>query len=211
VVADIVEQTPVVACRRRAGRRSILSGIVPGFALPVRLCTGEGAGGDLLAGRVRRVPGRVHPRGRRRSGFLAPSSVTATSSPSLSTDFLSREAALRGGFSGRAAGSHPPGRPPATRPHPRSKREGVGAGPDKHQHAASTDMQSRESPRIRERTPLWGAVRSSAHSRHRPPGRPRGVSRMSEDDVLFGYRLRVLDHAARTSVSEACRVFGIHR
>src|SRR5262249_30644294 len=38
-----------------------------------------------------------------------------------------------------------------------------------------------------------------------------GVSRMSEDDVLFGYRLRVLDHAGRTSVSEACRVFGIHR
>jgi transposase InsO family protein len=34
---------------------------------------------------------------------------------------------------------------------------------------------------------------------------------MSEDDVLFGYRLRVLDHAARTGVSEACRVFGIHR
>src|SRR3954454_17976127 len=39
----------------------------------------------------------------------------------------------------------------------------------------------------------------------------RGVSRMSEDDVLFGYRLRVLDYAGRTSVSEACRVFGIHR
>jgi transposase InsO family protein len=34
---------------------------------------------------------------------------------------------------------------------------------------------------------------------------------MSEDDVLFGYRLRVLDHAGRTSVSEACRLFGIHR
>ena len=34
---------------------------------------------------------------------------------------------------------------------------------------------------------------------------------MSEDDVLFGYRLRVLDYAARASVSEACRVFGIHR
>src|SRR5881396_3266951 len=34
---------------------------------------------------------------------------------------------------------------------------------------------------------------------------------MSEDDVLFGYRLRVFDYAARTSVSEACRVFGIHR
>jgi transposase len=28
---------------------------------------------------------------------------------------------------------------------------------------------------------------------------------------LFGYRLRVLDYAGRTSVSEACRVFGIHR
>jgi hypothetical protein len=34
---------------------------------------------------------------------------------------------------------------------------------------------------------------------------------VSEDDVLFGYRLRVLDYAGRTSVSEACRVFGIHR
>lgn len=34
---------------------------------------------------------------------------------------------------------------------------------------------------------------------------------MSEDDALFGYRLRVFDLAARTSVSEACRVFGIHR
>ena len=34
---------------------------------------------------------------------------------------------------------------------------------------------------------------------------------MSEDDVLFGYRLRVLDYAGRTSVSEACRVFGVHR
>ncbi len=34
---------------------------------------------------------------------------------------------------------------------------------------------------------------------------------MSEDDALFGYRLRVLDHAARASVSEACRVVGIHR
>jgi transposase len=37
------------------------------------------------------------------------------------------------------------------------------------------------------------------------------VSRVSEDDVLLGYRLRVLDHAARTNVSEACRVFGIYR
>jgi len=34
---------------------------------------------------------------------------------------------------------------------------------------------------------------------------------VSEDDALFGYRLKVLEYAGRTSVSEACRVFGIHR
>jgi transposase InsO family protein len=34
---------------------------------------------------------------------------------------------------------------------------------------------------------------------------------MSEDDVLFGYRLQLLDYAARSSVSEACRTFGVHR
>jgi transposase-like protein len=34
---------------------------------------------------------------------------------------------------------------------------------------------------------------------------------MSQDDVLFGYRLQLFDQAARTSVSEACRVFGVHR
>jgi transposase InsO family protein len=34
---------------------------------------------------------------------------------------------------------------------------------------------------------------------------------MSEDDVLFGYRLQLFDYAARTTVTEACRVFGIHR
>jgi transposase InsO family protein len=36
-------------------------------------------------------------------------------------------------------------------------------------------------------------------------------SRMTKDDVLFGYRLQVFDLAGRTSVSHACRVFGIHR
>src|SRR4051795_7360106 len=41
--------------------------------------------------------------------------------------------------------------------------------------------------------------------------RRRGVSRMSQDDVLFGYRLQLVDYAGRTSVSEACRVFGVHR
>jgi transposase-like protein len=36
-------------------------------------------------------------------------------------------------------------------------------------------------------------------------------SRMAKDDVLFGYRLQVFDLASRSSVSHACRVFGIHR
>lgn len=34
---------------------------------------------------------------------------------------------------------------------------------------------------------------------------------MSENDVLFGYRLQLFDLAGRTSVSHACRVFGVHR
>src|SRR3954471_20568570 len=36
-------------------------------------------------------------------------------------------------------------------------------------------------------------------------------SRMTQDDVLFGYRLQLFALAARTSVSHACRVFGVHR
>jgi len=34
---------------------------------------------------------------------------------------------------------------------------------------------------------------------------------VSHDDVLFGYRLQLFDLAGRTSVSEACRTFGVHR
>lgn len=37
------------------------------------------------------------------------------------------------------------------------------------------------------------------------------LSRMTQDDVLFGYRLQLFDLAARTTVSNACRVFGVHR
>jgi len=33
---------------------------------------------------------------------------------------------------------------------------------------------------------------------------------MTNDDRLFGYRLQLFDLAGRTSVSEACRTFGIH-
>jgi transposase len=36
-------------------------------------------------------------------------------------------------------------------------------------------------------------------------------SRMTKDDVLFGYRPQVFDLAGRTNVSHARRVFGIHR
>jgi transposase len=34
---------------------------------------------------------------------------------------------------------------------------------------------------------------------------------MSQDDVLFGYRLQLFDLAGRVGVSAACRTFGIHR
>jgi transposase InsO family protein len=34
---------------------------------------------------------------------------------------------------------------------------------------------------------------------------------VSHDDVLFGYRLQLFDLAGRTSVSHACRTFGVHR
>ena len=34
---------------------------------------------------------------------------------------------------------------------------------------------------------------------------------MTKDDVLFGYRQQLFAEAGRTSVSAACRVFGVHR
>ena len=34
---------------------------------------------------------------------------------------------------------------------------------------------------------------------------------MTQDDVLFGYRLQLFDLAARTTVVHACRTFGVHR
>jgi transposase InsO family protein len=34
---------------------------------------------------------------------------------------------------------------------------------------------------------------------------------MTDDDVLYGYRLALFDLAARTTVSQACRTFGVHR
>ena len=41
--------------------------------------------------------------------------------------------------------------------------------------------------------------------------RRKGVSRVSEDDVLFGYRLQLVDLAGRIDVAGACRAFGVHR
>ena len=34
---------------------------------------------------------------------------------------------------------------------------------------------------------------------------------MTNDDVIHSYRLQLFNHAARTNVTEACRVFGVHR
>jgi hypothetical protein len=34
---------------------------------------------------------------------------------------------------------------------------------------------------------------------------------MTQDDVLFGYRLQLFDLAARTTVLHVCRTFGVHR
>ena len=34
---------------------------------------------------------------------------------------------------------------------------------------------------------------------------------MTQDDVLFGYRLRLFAFAGEVGVSEACRVMGVHR
>jgi len=34
---------------------------------------------------------------------------------------------------------------------------------------------------------------------------------VSDDDVLFGYRLQLFDLAGRSCVSHACRTFGVHR
>src|SRR4249919_3717978 len=39
----------------------------------------------------------------------------------------------------------------------------------------------------------------------------KGASRMSQDDVLFGYRLQLFDLAGRIGVAAACRAFGVHR
>ena len=34
---------------------------------------------------------------------------------------------------------------------------------------------------------------------------------MTQDDVLFGYRLELFDLAARRTGTDACRTFGMHR
>lgn len=36
------------------------------------------------------------------------------------------------------------------------------------------------------------------------------MSQMTKDGVLFGYRQQLFAEAARTSVSETCRTFGVH-
>lgn len=43
------------------------------------------------------------------------------------------------------------------------------------------------------------------------PPSEEGTSRVTKDDVLFGYRQQLFAEAARTNVSAACRTFGVHR
>lgn len=33
---------------------------------------------------------------------------------------------------------------------------------------------------------------------------------MTQDDVLFSYRLQLFELAGRTTVANACRIFGVH-
>jgi transposase InsO family protein len=54
-------------------------------------------------------------------------------------------------------------------------------------------------------------VRASAQAASFTAKRSEEMSRVTQDDVLFGYRCQVFDLAGRTSVSHACRTFGIHR
>jgi hypothetical protein len=42
-----------------------------------------------------------------------------------------------------------------------------------------------------------------------PPS--EGSSRVTQDDVLFGYRLQLFALAGERGVSEACRLMGVHR
>jgi transposase InsO family protein len=57
---------------------------------------------------------------------------------------------------------------------------------------------------------LVGAVRFATQARFFT-AKQRRRSRVSQDDVLFGYRLQLFDLVGRVGVSAACRTFGIHR
>jgi hypothetical protein len=55
---------------------------------------------------------------------------------------------------------------------------------------------------------LGEAVRARSRA---PRCQPMGGVRVTQDDVLFGYRLRLFALAGEVGVSEACRVMGVHR
>src|SRR4051794_16912441 len=60
--------------------------------------------------------------------------------------------------------------------------------------------------------PLWGgAIRCASQAFGVLQDIDRKGAHVTDDDVLFGFRLQLFAHAAKTSVSEACRVFGVHR
>src|SRR5262245_50431352 len=41
--------------------------------------------------------------------------------------------------------------------------------------------------------------------------KPKGVSAMTHDDVLFGYRVQLFALAGEVGVAQACRLMGVHR
>src|ERR687897_336037 len=57
---------------------------------------------------------------------------------------------------------------------------------------------------------MAGGVRCATHSALRHGQVMEGVSRMTNDDRLFGYRLQLLSLAAEIGVRPACRAMGVH-
>src|SRR5262245_39909377 len=58
--------------------------------------------------------------------------------------------------------------------------------------------------------PARGGVRPATQSRLFVAKRREGRGRVSDDDVLYGYRLRLFTLAAEIGVRAACRAMGVH-
>jgi hypothetical protein len=59
---------------------------------------------------------------------------------------------------------------------------------------------------------IWSSIPQAPEQSRRTTAKQKGAgSAMTESDVLFGYRLRLVALAAERGVSEACRLMGVHR